>query len=126
MYSDVNFLAYIIFTILSATYSSYYLAVVTGLLISFQLLISHNYFHRKDNFRMMGINLSGSDYTSWRISHVMSHHIYTNSYYDVEVTYIEPFLQWLPRSKTIQHKIFACITTPIVFGVMIPLMGVFR
>jgi hypothetical protein len=73
---------------------------------------------------MYGINLSGADYTAWRISHAMSHHIYTNSYLDLEVTFIEPFLQWLPRSKTTGYKIYALAITPIVYCVTIPVTAV--
>jgi hypothetical protein len=126
MYADITLAALFFFAILAAKFSNIYLAILTGCLIYCQIVISHNYFHRKDNFRMYGINLSGADYTGWRITHVLSHHMYTNSYYDVEVTFIEPFLQFLPRSKTVGYKAFAVLISPLFYGISLPLSGIFK
>jgi hypothetical protein len=116
MYTDLLLFFYFLFTILAARHSSFYLSILTGCFIYSQIVTSHNYFHRRDNFRMYGINLSGADYTSWRITHVLSHHIYTNSYLDVEVSFMEPFLQWIPRSKTTGFKFFTVIISPLFYG----------
>lgn len=126
MYHDITMALLFFFAILTARYSNTYFAIITGCFIYCQIAIAHNYFHRKDNFRMYGINLSGSDYNAWRITHVLSHHIYTNSYYDVEVTFLEPFLQFLPRSKTTGYKVLAIIISPIFYGLTIPLSGIFK
>ncbi len=112
-----------VFAILSAKFSNNLLAVITGCFIYIQIVIAHNYFHRKNNFRMYGINLSGADWYSGRITHVLSHHIYTNSYYDVEVTFLEPFLQFLPRSKTMNHKFLAVVLSPIFWTISVPLLA---
>lgn len=112
--------------ILAARFSSNYLALLIGAIMYCQLVIAHNFFHRKDNFRMYWINFSLADFTMWRITHAMSHHVYTNSYYDVEVSYLEPFLQFLPRPKTFAHKIFAVLITPLFYCLMTPIAAVFR
>lgn len=126
MYSDVTMALIFLFAFLTARYENLYLAIITGCFIYCQIVISHNYFHRKDNIRMYGINLSGSDFTAWRITHVLSHHMYTNSYYDVEVTFVEPVLQFLPRSKTTGYKVFALAISPLFYGLALPVQGIFK
>jgi hypothetical protein len=34
---------------------------------------------------------------NWRISHALSHHLYTNSLLDLELAMFEPLLQWVPH-----------------------------
>lgn len=126
MYSDIMMVMLFASAILSARFSSNLLAIFTGSLIHFQLVIAHNYFHRRDNFRMYGINFSMADYTMWRITHAMSHHLYTNSYYDLEISFLEPILQFLPRRKSFAHKILAILITPIFYCLMTPISAVYR
>lgn len=41
----------------------------------------------------------------WRVSHMLSHHLHTNTYNDIEVYGIEPFLAFLPtREKNFAQK----------------------
>jgi len=35
-------------------------------------------------------------YREWRISHVVSHHVYTNTVHDLEMTLLHPFIHWFP------------------------------
>lgn len=37
-------------------------------------------------------------FRDFRISHALSHHLHTNTANDVEVSMMEPFLQYLPRT----------------------------
>lgn len=53
----------------------------------------------RDSWRMYIFNLSLMSYREWRILHVLSHHLYTNSLYDLEISLYEPFLKWLPEPK---------------------------
>lgn len=46
---------------------------------------------------MMIFNLSFMSYREWRISHAMSHHLYTNSFHDLEISMFEPLFVWLPH-----------------------------
>lgn len=111
----------LIFTsaVLAVKDENFYLAVLSGLFLSFMVVISHNFFHQKDNWRMFCFNLTLLNYREWRVSHAMSHHLYTNSYYDMEIALFEPFLQWIPRPKTKLQKIAAPIISPIVWTVLI-------
>lgn len=85
--------------ILSAKLQLWWLAALNGVMLTWTVIASHNFFHRKDNFRMYYFNLSFASYREWRISHAMSHHLYTNSFHDLEIALFEPFLSWIPNPK---------------------------
>jgi hypothetical protein len=95
-----------------------YLAILSGIFVHWLSVVAHNFFHQKDNWRMMTFNFSLLNYRDWRVSHAMSHHIYTNSYYDMEITMFEPFAQWFPKSKTSTTKFFITIISLNVWASM--------
>lgn len=103
-----------------------YLALLSGVFLLWMLVAAHNFFHQKDNWRMFCFNLTLLNYTEWRVSHAMSHHLYTNSYYDLEISMFEPWLQWIPRPKTKLQKIISPIVSPIVWTVLIKATAIIR
>jgi len=105
--------------VLAAKDDNIYLALLSGVFLLWMLVIAHNYFHQKDNWRMYCFNLTLLNYREWRISHAMSHHLYTNTYYDLEISMFEPFLTWIPRPKTTLQKIMSPIISPIVWTLLI-------
>lgn len=90
--------------IVSAKYNTILLAGLTSFLYTWVIIAAHNYFHIRDNFRMIYFNLSFMSYRDWRISHSLSHHLFPNSLHGVEVMLFEPVLCWLP-SSTIKGRI---------------------
>lgn len=36
----------------------------------------------------------------FRIIHALSHHLYTNTIIDIEISGVEPFIEYLPKKKT--------------------------
>ncbi|XP_058451370.1 cytochrome b5-related protein-like [Malaya genurostris] len=78
---------------------SYAVATVCGLVLAMTMICAHNFFHQKDNWRMLVFNLAFLSYREQRISHILSHHFYPNSNLDLEIFFFEPFLCWLPRSS---------------------------
>lgn len=70
--------------------------ILNGVALSALTVCGHNYFHRKDNWRMYVFNVGGLSYHDWRISHALSHHLYTNTVQDIELSMLEPFLCFLP------------------------------
>ena len=112
--------------ILAVKDNNFYLAVLSGLLLEWLLTIAHNYFHQKDNWRMFCFNLTLLNYRDWRVSHAMSHHLYTNSFYDMEISMFEPWLQWIPRPKTNGQKILSPLLSPIVWTILIKYAAVAR
>lgn len=112
--------------VLAVKDNNIYLALLSGLFLSWLLVIAHNYFHQKDNWRMLCFNLTLLNYREWRVSHAMSHHLYTNTFYDLEISMFEPFLQWIPRPKTQLQKIMSTILSPIVWILLIKFTAIFR
>ncbi|XP_063698557.1 cytochrome b5-related protein-like [Culicoides brevitarsis] len=106
-----------LFAIASARFHSYLLAIVAGVFLNYTVISAHNFFHQKDNWRMKMWNLSLFSYREWRISHAMSHHIYTNTLHDLEISYFEPFFNWLPSPniKSTFGAIFSSLIAPIVY-----------
>ncbi|CRK93345.1 CLUMA_CG006886, isoform A [Clunio marinus] len=103
-----------------------YLGLLSGTFLLFMLVISHNYFHQRDNWRMFCFNLTLLNYREWRISHAMSHHLYTNSYYDLEISMFEPFLQWIPRPKSTKQKVMSTIFSPLFWTILIFVTAISR
>lgn len=66
---------------------------------------------------MMYFNLLFMSYRDWRLSHVLSHHMHTNSLLDVEVMIFEPFFIWTPsdKEKNWVQRYVSWIYTPIFY-----------
>ncbi|XP_055372201.1 cytochrome b5-related protein-like [Condylostylus longicornis] len=92
--------------------------MITSILMTWTVIASHNYFHQRDNWRMLFFNLSMLNYKEWRISHCMSHHIYTNSFHDLEITLLEPFFQYIPNRnlKTWIQRFGSWFYGPIIYS----------
>ncbi|XP_034474537.1 cytochrome b5-related protein-like [Drosophila innubila] len=107
------------FALLSAKYDSLLALILAGLTLCWTVIVSHNYFHRRDNWQMYTFNLGMMNFCSWRISHALSHHIYPNSFLDLELSMFEPFLCWIPnphiKSKALRY--LSWITEPIVYAI---------
>lgn len=105
-------------SILTAYSNKWPLAVLTGLLMTWTIISAHNYFHKRDNWRMKLFNLGFLSYRNWRISHALSHHIYTNSLHDLEISSLEPFLCWIPNPniKGTFQRYGSWIYGPIVYS----------
>lgn len=102
--------------ILSVKYSNQWFMLLSSLCMCYTIISAHNFFHRRDNFRMMYFNLSFLNYKEWRISHAMSHHLFPNSLYDLEIVLFEPILCWIPSPmKTFTQRYFSWLYSPIVY-----------
>lgn len=109
-----------VFAFLAIRFNSYLLAVLSGMCVNWTMICAHNFFHQKDNWRMKLFNLAFFSYREWRISHAISHHHYPNSILDLEISYFEPMLCWLPNPKlkgTFQ-RYGSWIYGPIVYSCM--------
>lgn len=93
--------------------------LLSGICLCYTVISAHNFFHRRDNFRMFYYNLSFFNYKEWRISHSMSHHLFPNSLHDMEVSLFEPFLCWIPSPmKGFTQRYLAWIYSPVVYAFM--------
>ncbi|VVD02307.1 unnamed protein product [Leptidea sinapis] len=71
--------------------------VVASASLALLTVACHNFIHRRTNWRMYLFNMSLWSYRDFRISHVLSHHLYTNTLMDAELSTLEPFLIYNPR-----------------------------
>lgn len=98
----------------------YWFFPVSALTMTWVIITGHNYFHRKDNFRMNYFNLGFMNYREWRVSHALSHHLYTNSLVDIEVSGLEPMFCWLPNpiTKNFINKYVSWIYGPFLYSLI--------
>ncbi|KAK2581040.1 hypothetical protein KPH14_006087 [Odynerus spinipes] len=113
---------------LAAVYFHSVLAIIAAAaFLTWTTIIGHNYFHMRDNFRMYYFDLSLMSSKEWRITHVMSHHMYPNTLWDHEMYAIEPFFQWMPREgKNFFVRFFGLIYSPLVYALMFLEQGIKR
>jgi cytochrome b involved in lipid metabolism len=65
--SDMMLAVIFVSAILTAKDNNNFMAILVGFFLNCQLVIAHNYFHRKDNWRMYTFNLSLLSYSEWRV-----------------------------------------------------------
>lgn len=94
--ADATLAAFLIAATSSAIFQSYAIAALAGVLLALTMGAAHNFWHQRDNFRMYYFDLGMFSSRYLRISHALSHHLYTNSLLDLEVTEFNPFLLFLP------------------------------
>ncbi|KAJ9587921.1 hypothetical protein L9F63_018647, partial [Diploptera punctata] len=117
MIADTLLASTLLAAILAAALTSFVLGIVSGTLLALTVICAHNFFHQKDNLRMYYFDLCFMSSRNWRVSHAMSHHLYTNTVQDLEISILEPFLQYLPRkSKPWWIRFGAWIISPIVYS----------
>ncbi|XP_062535313.1 cytochrome b5-related protein-like isoform X2 [Armigeres subalbatus] len=99
---------------------SYLLGALCGLFVAWTMIGAHNFFHRKDNWRMLAFNLAFFSYREWRVAHAISHHLFPNSLLDLEISLFEPWLCWLPSSarKNLLQRFGSWVYGPIVYAAM--------
>lgn len=122
------FVSIFIFAVLSARLNSLLFLALAGTALCWTTIVSHNYFHRRDNWRMYTFNLSMMNFCSWRISHALSHHIYPNSYFDLELSMFEPLVCWIPNPyiKSKMMRYLSIVTEPLTYCIAFPLQKTTR
>lgn len=81
---------------LAASFNSYLIGAVGGLLVSLTASAAHNFFHQKHNWRRYYFDLSLMSSREWMVSHALSHHLFPNTIQDLEITFFEPLISFLP------------------------------
>lgn len=92
---------------------------LSGLCMCYTMISAHNFFHRRDSFRMLYFNLAFLNYKEWRISHAMSHHLFPNSLYDLEIVLFEPVLCWIPNPmKNFTQRFLSWFYSPFIYALI--------
>lgn len=116
---DGLLLASISLIIAGAHFHSYAVLLLASLFASWTIIAAHNYFHRRDNFRMYYFNFMLLSFREWRIQHAMSHHLYPNSLLDLEVTLFEPFLCWATGdAKSVVQRYGSWLYSPFIYATL--------
>ncbi|XP_050511041.1 cytochrome b5-related protein-like isoform X1 [Diabrotica virgifera virgifera] len=118
-YSDLLLVGTLVFSSLAVRYSSFLFITVAGVMLSLLTIAAHNYIHRRDNFRMYYFQFSMFSVRDWRISHVLSHHLYTNTIIDLEISQAEPLLSYMPIKKFIGGYI-SVLLSPVIWCMAFP------
>ncbi|XP_056633075.1 cytochrome b5-related protein-like [Diorhabda carinulata] len=104
-----------LFAILATLDWNYWLGNLAGIILGMLTIATHNYTHMKDNFRMYYFQFSMLQVRDWRITHVLSHHLYTNTIIDLEISMLKPIVQYLPVPKTLFQQVKSVLSMPFVY-----------
>ena len=100
---------------LSALTNSYKLAMLAGAILMMNINCAHNFYHQRDSWRMYCWDLGLLSSYEWRITHALSHHGFTNSLLDFELSDFEPYFDFRIYEKSFLKRHFSFITG-IVFS----------
>nr|CAH7720328.1 unnamed protein product [Callosobruchus chinensis] len=104
-----------LFSALATRHWSYFIGVLAGISLGLLCVAAHNYFHRKDNLRMYYFQFSLMQIREWRILHALSHHLHTNTIDDLEISLMEPLLQYLPTAKQPLQRYGSVLMCPLIW-----------
>jgi len=105
--------------ILSSVTENLWISIASGIFLGMVFSLSHNFFHQKPTWRMYIWDLSLLSSRDWRITHAFSHHLYTSTYYDIELASWEPFAIFIPGlSKNFIQKFIAPMYITILYGLV--------
>ncbi|XP_061391271.1 cytochrome b5-related protein-like [Musca vetustissima] len=118
----------LLFVVLSALLPNIVFEVAAALSLAWVSISAHNYFHQRDNWQMYTFNLTLMNFNEWRISHALSHHVYTNSLHDLEMSLFEPFLCWIPNPHiaSMGRRIISVIIQPVFYAMIFPFHFILR
>ncbi|XP_049529706.1 cytochrome b5-related protein-like [Anopheles darlingi] len=115
---DALLVAVLVTAYLAVNFKSFILAFGCAVCVNATIIAAHNFLHQRDNWRMLAFNIAFLSYREWRVSHVISHHLYPNSLLDMEISSFEPFLCYLPWSslKSSFQRYGSWVYGPFIYG----------
>ena len=76
---DTLAVLFVVLALLSVHKNSLIGQLLAGFILSLCTTAAHNFFHKKDHWRMYYFDLSLLSSYEWRISHAISHHLFPNT-----------------------------------------------
>ena len=105
--------------VVSGITDNLFITILSGVFLGMVFSLSHNFFHQKPSWRMYVWDLSLLSSRDWRITHAFSHHLYTSTFYDVELAGWEPFAVFIPATaKNTIQKVLAPFYIPILYALV--------
>jgi len=126
---DLLVITYLVLFCLLCAYPSMSLALTAAVFLGMAHVSAHNWFHQGDktSWRRFYFDLSFTSSRDWRVSHAMSHHNYTNTFLDMEVSAFEPYgFSFLPVTKTGFMRVFQHLYAHIACIIVYPIEFVKR
>jgi len=102
----------LISAVLAAKANNVVISLIAGISLAFLGLGGYNYIHQRDSWRMYCINLTGLNYREMRVSHVLSHHMFPNTFYDLEVTMYLPLMRWMDMNSNVR-RVLCVLVCPL-------------
>ncbi|KAF5293576.1 hypothetical protein FQA39_LY03061 [Lamprigera yunnana] len=106
LYTDLLLLAALGTACLANYFFSYAIAIASGIITALLINATHNYCHRRDNFRMFYSDTFMASSRGTRIVHVISHHLSPNSVTDLQFLTTLPIMNPYPQKKSFYVKHF--------------------
>ncbi|KAK5641847.1 hypothetical protein RI129_010394 [Pyrocoelia pectoralis] len=94
--------------------SSYSFVILIGIFTGLSLTSVHNYIHTRDNWRMHYADILWFPCRIARIVHIFSHHAFTNTCVDLQLTFSQPIVNVFPQPKGFSVKYLSLIYTPLL------------
>lgn len=117
--ADILLGSFLLLATIAAAKYNFVIGIIAGFILNLTVVSAHNFFHMRDNPRMYYFDLSFMAHREWRISHALSHHMYTNSLLDLELALFEPMMQWVPHpTKTFVVRYLSWFYSPIIYTVL--------
>ncbi|KAF5308055.1 hypothetical protein FQR65_LT06430 [Abscondita terminalis] len=124
VYTDVLLFTTFTFACLANSMLSYFFAILAGISGTFLIVASHNYVHQRDNIRMFYGNTVIMAPWGLRVMHILSHHLFPNSRFDLQLTCVFPMLNLYPEKKSFVIKYLIRLTAMMsVFPFILHMFG---
>lgn len=95
--------------LLSALLGSYWLAALAGFALFLNINCAHNFYHQRNSWRMYAWDLGLLSSHEWRVTHGLSHHGFTNSLLDFELSDFEPIFDFRVYQKSFLQRYLPAI-----------------
>lgn len=123
---NVLLLSFLGLLIATGLTQSLFFGTLAGVLLTININCAHNFFHQRDNWRMYCWDLSLLSSYEWRISHSLSHHIFTNTIWDFELSGFEPFTDFKVYNKGKLRSLMMQLNFFVFPALIFPIEGLKR
>jgi fatty acid desaturase len=101
--------------------------VACGTVLALACISAHNFFHQADNWRMYVFDLSLLSSFEWRVSHAISHHLFPNTIYDLEISALEPMFNFLPTTgNSLVQRFGVMVYSNVLYAVLLPIQFIVK
>ncbi|KAF2892877.1 hypothetical protein ILUMI_13294 [Ignelater luminosus] len=127
IYSDSLLAGTFFFAIIATRFWNFYFGIASALLFSLTIVAAHNYSHQRDNLRMHYSDFCMEKSRDWRILHILSHHLFTNTIADLQAYGLEPLIITYPQKKPFMAKYGSWFYLPfLLWPTRYPLQSISR